>query len=109
MKYTALEKLAHHLCNTLAEHQAEGITWRNLSGESRIYWLNKAHDQLITKAKAQALEEAADALGADSEEFGKTALTLTGEDNTRYHAYSAALSSAAYRIRKSARQLTEES
>ncbi len=63
---------------------------------------------LIRKAKAEALTEAADALDADSAEYGKTAHTLTGDDNTRYHAYSAALSSAAHRIRNRAQQLTEE-
>ncbi len=75
MKYTELERLAHELCDNLPENKAEGWNWWNIDGDARIHWLNEAHDQIVSKAKAEALTEAAD-------HFGETAWVDELEDVT---------------------------
>lgn len=59
------------------------------------------------EAKAEALEEAAANLARESDQFATTAERLTGHDNTRYHAYSAARQSIAHQLRNRAGQLKE--
>lgn len=64
-------------------------------------------EQHEREAKAEALEEAAANLARESDQFATTAERLTGHDNTRYHAYSAARQSIAHQLRNRAAQLKE--
>lgn len=57
------------------------------------------------EAKAAALEEAAAELAQESDAASHTARKLSGDDNTRYHAYSSAYSVAAYKLENRAAQL----
>ncbi|PRA13315.1 hypothetical protein CQ010_01325 [Arthrobacter sp. MYb211] len=68
-------------------------------------WLN----QVYAEAQAKALEEVSSELKSESETFANTAERLTGDDNTRYFAYAAARKSIAYRLKRTAQQLREQS
>lgn len=57
------------------------------------------------EAKAEALEEAAAELAQESDAASHMARKLSGDDNTRYHAYSSAYSVAAYKLENRAAQL----
>lgn len=97
MKYTELERLAHELCDNLPENKAEGWNWWNIDGDARIHWLNEAHDQIVSKAKAEALTEAADDIVA---QFGtKTVMGYGDVEDVEFPTW----------LRNRAQQLTEES
>lgn len=80
--------------------------------ECQLYALHRAHvAQLLElhelEAKAAALEETAANLAREADQFATTAERLTGHDNTRYHAYSAARQSIAHQLRDRAAQIKE--
>lgn len=65
-------------------------------------------EQHEREREAAALEEAAANLARESDQFATTAERLTGHDNTRYHAYSAARQSIAHQLRDRAAQIRKE-
>ena len=64
-------------------------------------------EQHEREAKAAVLTDAAANLAREADQFATTAERLTGHDNTRYHAYSAARQSIAHQLRNRAAQLKE--
>ncbi|WP_417372977.1 hypothetical protein [Glutamicibacter protophormiae] len=114
-----LEILEAHYVSTTHEHRVVcktcGIlTDEILLGGEQSYRLGITHQAQVLaqherEAKADALEEAAANLARESDQFATTAERLTGHDNTRYHAYSAARQSIAHQLRNRAAQLKEPS
>ena len=70
--------------------------------------LDRWLEQIKREAKAEALEEAAAELAQESDAASHTARKFSGDDNTRYHAYSSAYSVAAYKLENRAAQLKEQ-
>ncbi|WPR65232.1 hypothetical protein SLW73_02510 [Glutamicibacter protophormiae] len=88
-----------------------GVKWvwdgRGSGTEQHRAHVAQVLEQHEREAKAAVLTDVADNLARESDQFATTAERLTGHDNTRYHAYSAARQSIAHQLRDRAAQLKE--